>query len=233
MEFVTAVYASSIECETVHRRDLTPANRFYESLSGGLPTDAITARTGMRAGYKPGLSRVSACPTVESNAFDRAARLIGSGVPRSGYSHDRRQVTRRPPTLPSTSRKVRTISSLPYRSQRRGSPARALASRLTRAMPRTDRGAFSVGVDWSQLSSCRCASSPRTACAPGQSQSGSEEAATLRVSTWGNDSRLKLTQQAVGAFTAANPGIKVTVENNDWSADRNKLADDDGGQQRT
>ena len=44
MEFVTAVYASSIECETVHRRDLTPANRFYESLSGGLPTDTITAR---------------------------------------------------------------------------------------------------------------------------------------------------------------------------------------------
>ena len=44
MEFVTALYASSIECETVHRRDLTPANRFYESLSGGLPTDTITAR---------------------------------------------------------------------------------------------------------------------------------------------------------------------------------------------
>jgi len=62
------------------------------------------------------------------------------------------------------------------------------------------------------------------ACAPGQSQSGSEEAATLRVSTWGNDSRLKLTQQAVGAFTAANPGIKVTVENNDWSAYWDKLA---------
>ena len=44
MEFVTAVYASSLECETVHRRDLTPANRFYDTLSGGLPTDAITAR---------------------------------------------------------------------------------------------------------------------------------------------------------------------------------------------
>ena len=44
MEFVTAVYASSIECETVHRRDLTPVNRFYDSLSGGLPTDTITAR---------------------------------------------------------------------------------------------------------------------------------------------------------------------------------------------
>ena len=46
MEFITAVYASSIECETVHRRDLTPANRFYDSLSGGLSTDTITARLG-------------------------------------------------------------------------------------------------------------------------------------------------------------------------------------------
>jgi predicted dehydrogenase len=44
MEFVTAVYASSIECETVHRRDLTPANRFYNSLNGGLSPDTITAR---------------------------------------------------------------------------------------------------------------------------------------------------------------------------------------------
>jgi predicted dehydrogenase len=46
MEFITAVYASSIECETVHRRDLIPANRFYDSLSGGLSPDTITARLG-------------------------------------------------------------------------------------------------------------------------------------------------------------------------------------------
>jgi predicted dehydrogenase len=44
MEFVTAVYASSIERVTVHRRDLTPANRFYNSLNGGLPTETISAR---------------------------------------------------------------------------------------------------------------------------------------------------------------------------------------------
>ncbi len=116
------------------------------------------------------------------------------------------------------------MSSLPYRSQRRGSPARALASGLTRAMPRTDRGAFSRRrrlVTALLVPLCLVASA---ACAPGQSQSGSEEAATLRVSTWGNDSRLKLTQQAVAAFTAANPGIKVTVENNDWSAYWDKLA---------
>jgi predicted dehydrogenase len=44
MEFVTALYASSIERETVHRRDLTPSHRFYSSLNGGLPAETITAR---------------------------------------------------------------------------------------------------------------------------------------------------------------------------------------------
>jgi len=46
MEFVTALYASSIRRETVHRGDLTPADRFYHSLNGGLPADTITARLG-------------------------------------------------------------------------------------------------------------------------------------------------------------------------------------------
>jgi multiple sugar transport system substrate-binding protein len=62
------------------------------------------------------------------------------------------------------------------------------------------------------------------ACAPGQSQGGSGGTPELRVTTWGNDSRLKLTQQAVDAFTVANPDIKVTVENNDWTAYWDKLA---------
>jgi predicted dehydrogenase len=44
MEFITALYASSIERETVHRRDLTPSDRFYHSLNGGLSADMITAR---------------------------------------------------------------------------------------------------------------------------------------------------------------------------------------------
>jgi predicted dehydrogenase len=44
MELVTALYASSIERETVRRRDLTAGNRFYHSLDGGLPADTITAR---------------------------------------------------------------------------------------------------------------------------------------------------------------------------------------------
>ena len=47
---------------------------------------------------------------------------------------------------------------------------------------------------------------------------------TLRVSTWGNDSRLKLTQKAVDAFTAANPNVKVTIENNEWGSYWDKLA---------
>jgi predicted dehydrogenase len=44
MELITALYASSIERETVQRRDLTPADRFYHSLNGGLSADMITAR---------------------------------------------------------------------------------------------------------------------------------------------------------------------------------------------
>jgi predicted dehydrogenase len=48
MEFVTALYTSSIERETVHRRDLTPTNRFYRSLNGGLPAETITARLAAR-----------------------------------------------------------------------------------------------------------------------------------------------------------------------------------------
>ena len=47
---------------------------------------------------------------------------------------------------------------------------------------------------------------------------------TLRLSTWGNDSRLRLTQQAVDAFTTANPDIAVTIENSEWSSYWDKLA---------
>ena len=116
------------------------------------------------------------------------------------------------------------MSSLPPRSLRHRSPARALASRLTRPTPRTDRGASLRRrrlVTALLVPLCLVASA---ACAPGQSQSGSEGGNELRVTTWGNDSRLKLTQQAVDAFTAANPDIKVTVENSDWTAYWDKLA---------
>jgi multiple sugar transport system substrate-binding protein len=66
-----------------------------------------------------------------------------------------------------------------------------------------------------------------TACAPnsgGQDPGGSQGATALRVSTWGNDSRLRLTNEAVDAFTAANPDIDVTVENSEWGSYWEKLA---------
>jgi multiple sugar transport system substrate-binding protein len=66
------------------------------------------------------------------------------------------------------------------------------------------------------------------ACAPGQTQRSqggdSGGAVTLRVTTWGNDSRLKLTQKAIDAFTAANPNVKVTIENYEWGSYWDKLA---------
>ena len=63
-----------------------------------------------------------------------------------------------------------------------------------------------------------------TACAPGSTQGSADGPVTLRVSTWGNDSRLRLTQEAVDAFKAANPDIDVVVENSEWSAYWDKLA---------
>ncbi len=66
------------------------------------------------------------------------------------------------------------------------------------------------------------------ACAPnaGQGQSGSDsgDAVTLRVSTWGNDSRIRLTQEAADAFMSANPDIKISIENSEWSSYWEKLA---------
>ena len=64
------------------------------------------------------------------------------------------------------------------------------------------------------------------ACAPGSSGGSSASAGggTLRVSTWGNDSRLKLTQAAVAAFEKANPGVKVTIENSERTSYWDKLA---------
>jgi multiple sugar transport system substrate-binding protein len=64
-----------------------------------------------------------------------------------------------------------------------------------------------------------------TACVPGaQPGSSSDGKTTLRISTWGNDSRIKLTQGAVDAFMKANPDIKVSVENSEWGAYWDKLA---------
>jgi hypothetical protein len=113
------------------------------------------------------------------------------------------------------------MTSLRLRSQGPGSLAQALASGFSRAPARMDRAVFPGRrrlLTALLLLVCLVAAA---GCAPGQSQRSESESGgpvTLRVSTWGNDSRVRLTQNAVDAFTAANPDIKVTIENNDWSA---------------
>jgi multiple sugar transport system substrate-binding protein len=116
------------------------------------------------------------------------------------------------------------MTSLRLRSQRPGSPARALASALVRATARTDRAAFSGRRRvLTALILLVCLLVP-AACGSGSGQNESGSPVTLRVSTWGNDSRLKLTQKAVDAFTAANPNIKVSIENSEWGSYWDKLA---------
>ena len=70
-------------------------------------------------------------------------------------------------------------------------------------------------------------------CAPGTGGGGAEAAeggqVALRMSTWGNDSRLKLTEEAVTAFEQANPGITVQVENSEFSSYWDKLATQTAG----
>ena len=44
MEFVTALYASSIEGETIRRADLTPDRAFYHRLDGGYDADLVARR---------------------------------------------------------------------------------------------------------------------------------------------------------------------------------------------
>ena len=119
------------------------------------------------------------------------------------------------------------MTSLRLRSQGPGSLARALASALGRAPAGIDRAAFPGRGRLFTALLLLVFLIAAAGCAPGQSQRSQSDSGgqvTLRVSTWGNDSRLKLTQQAVDAFTAANPDIKVTVENNDWTAYWDKLA---------
>jgi multiple sugar transport system substrate-binding protein len=115
--------------------------------------------------------------------------------------------------------------SFRFRSRRRGLLTTALDS--AHATARTDLAGFSAQRRLlTPLLLLLCLLIP-AACAPGsssQSQGQGQGGVMLRVSTWGNDSRLKLTQQAVDAFTAANPDIKVTVENSDWTAYWDKLA---------
>jgi multiple sugar transport system substrate-binding protein len=73
-------------------------------------------------------------------------------------------------------------------------------------------------------------------CAPGTGgggggagEGGEGGQVALRMSTWGNDSRLKLTEEAVTAFEQANPGITVQVENSEFSSYWDKLATQTAG----
>ena len=159
MEFVTALYASSLERETISRRDLTPSNRFYSSLNGGLPADTITARL---------------------NGLPAPASDSSPGLDHPLHPH----------------RKAHTMTSL--------------QSRL--------RAALLMLV---------CLLIP-AACAPGtvggQSDSDSEGTVTLRMSTWGNDSRLRLTEEAVGRVRAGQPRHHRHMENSELGAYWDKLA---------
>jgi len=48
IEFVTALYASSLEGDTVRRSDLTPDQGFYHRLDGGLPAELVSSRLSLR-----------------------------------------------------------------------------------------------------------------------------------------------------------------------------------------
>jgi len=71
-------------------------------------------------------------------------------------------------------------------------------------------------------------------CAPGTAgqgggSGGESGQVALRMSTWGNDSRLKLTEEAVAAFEKANPGTTVQVENSEFGSYWDKLATQTAG----
>src|ERR1700712_5537095 len=92
----------------------------------------------------------------------------------------------------------------------------------------TDRGRTTRPADaWRRAAAAVLAVSclsAAAACAPGSGTGSSSSDETLRVSTWGNESRLKLTQQAVDEFTKSNPGVKVSLENNEWASYWDRLA---------
>ena len=120
------------------------------------------------------------------------------------------------------------MASGPSRSHRRASPAEALSSALDPSPTSRPPTGTSLGRRLrTGLLVLLCLLVP-VACAPGagrsQPGSDSEGSTTLRVSTWGNDSRIRLTQQAADAFMAANPDIKVSIENSEWSSYWEKLA---------
>jgi multiple sugar transport system substrate-binding protein len=63
-----------------------------------------------------------------------------------------------------------------------------------------------------------------SACGSGSPAASSDGPVELRFSWWGSDKRAQLTQQAIDAFEAENPNIKIKAEYGDWSGYWDKLA---------
>ena len=57
-----------------------------------------------------------------------------------------------------------------------------------------------------------------------QAPSGDATNASLRFTWWGNDTRNKLTNEAIAAYTNANPGVTIAPEPGEWSGYWDKLA---------
>jgi multiple sugar transport system substrate-binding protein len=63
-----------------------------------------------------------------------------------------------------------------------------------------------------------------SACGGGAAPERADGKVELRFSWWGGDKRAQLTQQAIAAFEAENPNIKIKPEFGDWSGYWDKLA---------
>ena len=78
---------------------------------------------------------------------------------------------------------------------------------------------FGVGLGAAVLLSSGCsgqAAAPATSADPNN--------ATLRFTWWGNDTRTKLTNQAIEAYQKANPGVTIKPEPGEWANYWDKLA---------
>jgi multiple sugar transport system substrate-binding protein len=63
-----------------------------------------------------------------------------------------------------------------------------------------------------------------SACGGGSGAESADGTVELRFSWWGGDKRAQLTQQAIAAFEAENPNIKIKPEYGDWGGYWDKLA---------
>ena len=91
------------------------------------------------------------------------------------------------------------------------------------APPRRWRRLLALPIAAALLGLAACASASPT---PGGTSAPGTPAGpvTLRISTWGSDSRTRMTEQAIDLFEAANPDIKVTLENAQFSGYWDRLA---------